>query len=97
MMYHEYWENSTEPIRSSTQSRMSVRRYSNLCATKAKPRLGGDPKFRNGPALEDAEEKIENPKHAHKAHDYLETTDMPAKDGYAKEKGSNGEFYKRCG
>jgi len=47
--------------------------------------------------LEDAEEKIENPEYAHKAHDYLKTTDIPAEDGNAKEKGSNGELYKCCG
>jgi hypothetical protein len=46
--------------------------------------------------LEDAEEKIKTPEYTHKAHDYLETTDMPAEDRNAKEKGSNGELYKCC-
>ena len=76
---------------------MSVRRYSNLCPTKAKPRLCWDPELRNGPALEDAKEEVENPKYAYEAHDYLEATDVPAEDGNAKEKGGNGELYKRCG
>lgn len=97
MVNHEYREDPAKPVRSSTQGRMSVRRYGNLGATKAEPRLCRDPKLRNGPALENAEEKIENPKYAYQGHGYLKTTNVPAEDGNAEEKGSNGEFYERCG
>ena len=76
---------------------MSIRRYGNLCATKAKSRLCWDPELWDRPVLENAKEKVENPEYPHEAHEYLKATDMPAEDSNAEKERGNGELYKRCG
>jgi hypothetical protein len=50
------------------------------------------PKLRDRPALEDTEEQIEDTEYADQSHHNLKITDMPSKNGNAKEKGGNYEL-----